>query len=463
MKDIIIIGGGPGGYVAAIRAAELGAKVCLIEKNNLGGTCLNYGCIPTKTIYRTAELLNNLSHMEQFGITVSNYEIDVQKIQERKRSIIKTLVTGVESLLKGNNIEVIKGEASLINKNTIIVGTKDEEIKLEAKTIIIATGSLSEIPSITGVDNKKIITSTELLDFDHIPASLVVVGGGVIGMEFASIFNAMGSKVTVIVARDSILHDIDKDISKRYVAMAKKAGIEIFTQTKVMSFSGEEEIIIECQGKKGEFEVKGDLVLLAKGRKPNYQGINVEKLGIEVYKKGIKVDDNYETSIKGVYAIGDVNGIALLAHAASHQGVLAVEHILLNKTCHKSVIPSCIFTFPEIAVVGITEEEAEEKGIIYKKNKFLFSANGKALALGEGEGLVKVISDENNMILGVHILGPHASDLILEGTIMVEKEMKVSEIKEIVHSHPTIGEALYEAVLGLNGEALHSLNKKVNN
>ena len=463
MKDIIIIGGGPGGYVAAIRAAKLGAKVCLIEKDNLGGTCLNYGCIPTKTIYRTAELLNNLSHMEQFGITVSNYEIDVQKIQERKRSIIKTLVTGVESLLKGNNIEVIKGEASLINKNTIIVGTKDEEIKLEAKTIIIATGSLSEIPSITGVDNKKIITSTELLDFDHIPASLVVVGGGVIGMEFASIFNAMGSKVTVIVARDSILHDIDKDISKRYVAMAKKAGIEIFTQTKVMSFSGEEEIIIECQGKKGEFEVKGDLVLLAKGRKPNYQGINVEKLGIEVYKKGIKVDDNYETSIKGVYAIGDVNGIALLAHAASHQGVLAVEHILLNKTCHKSVIPSCIFTFPEIAVVGITEEEAEEKGIIYKKNKFLFSANGKALALGEGEGLVKVISDENNMILGVHILGPHASDLILEGTIMVEKEMKVSEIKEIVHSHPTIGEALYEAVLGLNGEALHSLNKKVNN
>ncbi|MBZ9635457.1 dihydrolipoyl dehydrogenase [Clostridium sp. FP1] len=459
MKDIIVIGGGPGGYVAAIRAAQLGAKVCLIEKESLGGTCLNRGCIPTKTIYRTAELLNNLSHIEAFGISVSNPEIDVNKIQERKRNIIKTLVTGIETLLKGNNIEFIKGEASLVDKNTVVVSTKDEEMTIEAKSIIIATGSKSEIPSIEGVNNKKVITSTELLDFDHIPKSLVIIGGGVIGMEFASIFNAMGSKVTVIVARDSILYDIDKDISKRYVVMAKKAGIEILTKAKVMSFSGEEEVIIKCQGKKGEFEVKGEQVLLAKGRNPNYEGINVEKLGIEIYKKGIKVDENYETSLKGVYAIGDVNGISLLAHAASHQGVVTAEGIILNKTCHKSVIPYCIFTFPEIAVVGITEEEAKNSGLSYKKNKFLFGANGKALALGEGEGLVKVISDENNKILGVHILGPHASDLILEGTIMVEKGMRVSDLKEVVHSHPTLGEALHEAVLGLNKEAIHSINK----
>ncbi|MCB2298367.1 dihydrolipoyl dehydrogenase [Clostridium tagluense] len=459
MKDIIVIGGGPGGYVAAIRAAQLGAKVCLIEKESLGGTCLNRGCIPTKTIYRTAELLNNLSHIEDFGISVSNPEIDVNKIQERKRNIIKTLVTGIETLLKGNNIEFIKGEASLVDKNTVVVSTKDEEMTIEAKSIIIATGSKSEIPLIEGVNNKKIITSTELLDFDHIPKSLVIIGGGVIGMEFASIFNAMGSKVTVIVARDSILYDIDKDISKRYVVMSKKAGIEILTNTKVMSFSGEEEVIIKCQGKKGEFEVKGEQVLLAKGRNPNYEGINVEKLGIEIYKKGIKVDENYETSLKGVYAIGDVNGISLLAHAASHQGVVTAEGIILNKTCHKSVIPYCIFTFPEIAVVGITEEEAKNSGLSYKKNKFLFGANGKALALGEGEGLVKVISDENNKILGVHILGPHASDLILEGTIMVEKGMRVSDLKEVVHSHPTLGEALHEAVLGLNKEAIHSINK----
>lgn len=459
MKDIIIIGGGPGGYVAAIRAAQLGAQVCLIEKESLGGTCLNRGCIPTKTIYRTAELLNNLSHIEDFGIKVSNPEIDVSKIQERKRSIINTLVTGIEFVLKGNNVEVIKGKADLIDKNTVIVRTKDEEITIEAKNIIIATGSESEIPFIEGVNNNKIITSTELLDFDHIPKSLVVVGGGVIGMEFASIFNSMGSKVTVIVARDSILYDIDKDISKRYTAMAKKAGIEILTKTKVMSFSSEEEVIIKCQDKKGEFEIRGEQVLLAKGRKPNYEGINIENLGIDTHKKGIEVDGNYETSLKGVYAIGDVNGISLLAHAASHQGVETVEHILLNKACHNAVIPSCIFTFPEIAVVGITEEEAKDKGINYKKNKFLFGANGKALALGEGEGLVKVISDENNVILGVHILGPHASDLILEGTLMVEKKMTVSDLKEVVHSHPTLGEALHEAVLGLNKEAIHSINK----
>ncbi|GAA0776413.1 dihydrolipoyl dehydrogenase [Clostridium subterminale] len=460
MRDIIVIGGGPGGYVAAIRAAQLGAKVCLIEKESLGGTCLNYGCIPTKTIYRTAELFNNLSHIEDFGIKAYNPEIDVYKIQERKGNIIKTLVTGIESLLKGNNVELIRGKATLIDKNNAIVCTQDGEITIEAKNIIIATGSQAEIPSIEGVySSKNIITSTELLDFNHIPKSLVVIGGGVIGMEFASIFNAMGSKVTVIVARNSILYDIDKDISKRYSAMAKKSGIEILTSTKVMSFSDEEEVIIKCQGKKGEFEVKGEQVLLAKGRKPNYEGIDVERLGMDTYKKGIVVDDNYETSLKGVYAIGDVNGISLLAHAASHQGVETVEHILLNKTCHKAVIPSCIFTFPEIAVVGITEEEAKDKGISYKKNKFLFGANGKALALGEGEGLVKVISDENNVILGVHILGPHASDLILEGTIMVEKKMTVSELKEVVHSHPTLGEALHEAVLGLNKESIHSINK----
>ena len=259
----------------------------------------------------------------------------------------------------------------------------------------------------------------------------------------------MGSKVTVIVARNSILYDIDKDISKRYSAMAKKSGIEILTSTKVMSFREAEEIVIQCQGKKGDFEVRGEKVLLAKGRKPNFEGIDVDRLGIDTYKKGIVVDENYETSLKGVYAVGDVNGISLLAHAASHQGVETVEHILLNKPCHKAVIPSCIFTFPEIAVVGITEEEAKEKGINYKKNKFLFGANGKALALGEGEGLVKVISDENNVILGVHILGPHGSDLILEGTIMVEKKMTVSELKEVVHSHPTLGEALHEAVFRL--------------
>lgn len=459
MKDIIVIGGGPGGYVAAIRAAQLGANVSVVERDSFGGTCLNRGCIPTKAIYRTAELFNTLKHISDFGINVKEFSIDVDTIQNRKSNIINTLVSGIEALLKGNGVEVIRGEATLIDKNTVNVKCENEKIILKGKNIIIATGSQSEIPEIQGKEHKNVITSDELLDFKSIPETLVVIGGGVIGMEFATIFNAMGSKVKVIVARDSILYDVDRELTKRFTAMAKKSGIEILTSTKVKSFDGEDKVLIQCEGKKGEVSIEADLVLLAKGRKALLKGIDTEKIGIETYKKGIKVDKNYETSVKDLYAIGDVNGISLLAHAASHQGVQVVEHILLNKPCDDLVIPSCIFTFPEIATVGITEEEAKAKNISYKKNKFMFGANGKALALGEGEGFVKVISDENNKLIGIHIMGPHASDLILEGTLAVEKNMTVKDIKEVVHSHPTLGEALYEAILGINKEAIHSINK----
>lgn len=460
MKDMIIIGGGPAGYVAAIRAAQLGADVCLIEREGLGGTCLHWGCIPTKTLYRTAELLSQLRHIDDFGINASVKSIDVDKIQERKAEIIKTLETGIETVVKGNKVELIKGEATLINAHEICLVENGLERHIEAKYVIIATGSEPEMPDIEGIHHENIITSKELLDFKEIPESLVVVGGGIIGMEFASIFRALGSQVKVIVARDSILYDLDRDLSKRYALMAKKSGIELLTSTKILNFSGHEEgVNIQCEDKKGIFEVSSQQVLIAKGRKPNYGGLALEKIGVKTSKKGIIVDDTYRTSIENIYAIGDVNGIALLAHAASFQGVEVVEHILLGKSCHASVIPSCIFTFPEIAVVGITEEEAKAKGLSYKKSKFLFGANGKALALGEGEGLVKVISDEENKLLGVHILGPHASDLILEGTLMVEKGLTVEEMKEVVHSHPTLGEAMHEAVLGLNKESIHSLNK----
>ena len=459
MKDIIVLGGGPGGYVAAIRAAQLGASVTVVERDSFGGTCLNRGCIPTKTIYRTAEILNILKHINDFGISVKDYEIDVNKIQERKREIIGSLVGGIEKLLKGNGVEVIRGNGTIIDKNRVKVETENGEVILEGKNLIIATGSKSEIPNLKGIHNKKVVTSDEILEFTEVPKKLVVLGGGVIGMEFASIFNSMGSEVTVIVARDSILYDIDREISKRYTAMAKKSGIEILTLTSVKEIDGEELVKVICEGKKGEVVIEADLVLAAKGRKASYDGVDIEALGIELNRKSIKVDENYETSDKGIYAIGDVNGISLLAHAASHQGVEAVEHIILGKKCHKSVIPSCIFTFPEIAVVGLTEEEAKAKGIEYKKNKFLFGANGKALALGEGEGFVKAISDKNNKLIGIHIMGPHASDLILEATIAVEKSMTVADLKEVVHSHPTLGEALHEAILGLNKEAIHSINK----
>ena len=460
MKDIIVIGGGPGGYVAAIRAAQLGAKTVVIENDSFGGTCLNRGCIPTKTLYRTAELLNNLKHINEFGIDVSQYSLNVEKVQERKSNIIKTLVTGVETLLKGNGVEIVRGTGYLQDKNTVKVVTSEGEQIIEGKNIIIATGSQAEIPNIEGIDNKNVITSDDILEFKKVPKKLAILGGGVIGMEFASIFNAMGSEVTVIVARDSILYDVDREISKRYTVMAKKSGIKIQTLTSVKKITGEDEITLLCDSKNKEIEIKTNMVLVAKGRKANFQGLDLEKLGIEYDKKKIKVDKSYETSLKGVYAIGDVNGICLLAHAASHQGVQAVEHILLNRECEKLVVPECIFTFPEIASAGITEEEAKKLEIPYIKNKFLFGANGKALALGEGEGFVKAICNkEDNTILGIHIMGPHASDLIHEGVLAISKNMKVSDFKDVIHAHPTLGEAFYEAVLGLNKEAIHSINK----
>lgn len=465
MKDIIVIGGGPGGYVAAIRAAQLGADVAVIEMDSFGGTCLNRGCIPTKTLYRTAEIMNTLKKIEGFGIEVENYNLNVDKVHERKNSIIKQLVDGVEKLLKGNNIEIIKGKAFLKEKNTVLVETKDDEVSLEGKNIIIATGSNAEMPDIKGIENKNIITSDDILEFDRIPKHLVISGGGVVGMEFANIFKAMGSEVTVMVARDSILYDIDREISKRYTAMAKRSGINILTSTKILEFyeddNDENKVTIKYEGKKGEAKLNADMVLIAKGRKGNFTGMNLEELGINHDKNKIIVDDNYKTNIDGIYAIGDVNGICLLAHAASHQGIGVVEHIMENKECHKSLIPNCIFTFPEIATVGMTEEEIKEKGIDYIKNKFLFGANGKALALGEGEGFVKVICEkESKKILGIHIMGPHASDLIHEGVLAVEKDMIVNDFKEVVHAHPTLGETFYEAMMGLNKEAIHSINKK---
>ncbi|GAA0114660.1 dihydrolipoyl dehydrogenase [Clostridium senegalense] len=462
MKDIIVIGGGPGGYVAAIRAAHLGADVAVVEMDSFGGTCLNRGCIPTKTLYRTAEIMNILKHIDDFGIETENYNVNVEKVQERKNNVIKTLVGGVEQLLKGNGVEILRGKAFLKDKNTVLVETQDGQVTLKSKNIIIATGSEAEMPNIKGIENKNIIISDDILEFNRIPKHLVVSGGGVVGMEFASIFKAMGSEVTVIVARDSILYDIDREISKRYTAMAKKSGINILTSTKILEFNGDENnVTIKCEGKKGEFELNSDMVLMAKGRRGNFTGLNLDELGIHYDKKKIIVDDNYKTNIDGVYAIGDINGICLLAHAASHQGIEVVEHIMEDKPCHKSVIPNCIFTFPEIATVGMTEEEIKSNGIEYIKNKFLFGANGKALALGEGEGFVKAICEkESKKLLGIHIMGPHASDLIHEGVLAIEKSMTVDDFKKVVHAHPTLGEAFDEAIMGLNKEAIHSINKK---
>jgi len=462
-KDIVIIGGGPGGYVAAIRAAQLGAKVCIIEKGELGGTCLNRGCIPTKVLYRNAEILNTLKNIRQFGIKVDSYSVSVEEIQSRKDSIVNKLVSGVERLLKGNNVDIILGTASLIDTNTVSVLLKNGNLRdITTKNIIIATGSIPLIPNIPGILLPGVFTSESILDFKEVPNKLTIIGGGVIGMEFASIFEALGSKITVIEFLPNILSQVDTDLTKRLSGSLKRNGMDINTCAKVISIEKyNEELIITTVGKKGETKVTADKILVSVGRTPVVEGLDVKKLGILMNRDAIVVDENYETNIPHIYAIGDVNGKSMLAHVASNQGKKVAQRIMgcISSYCNE-IIPSCIFVFPEIACAGITENQAKEKGIEYKTSKFLFGANGKALALGEVEGVVKVIASLENIILGVHIMGPHASDLIHEGVIAINNNMKVDNIISIIHAHPTLSEAFEEAVLGLKGEAIYTVPTK---
>ena len=462
-KDIVIIGGGPGGYVAAIRAAQLGAKVCIIEKGEFGGTCLNRGCIPTKVLYRNAEILNTLKDISKFGIKLDSYSVSVEEIQSRKEKIVNQLVSGVEKLLEANNVEVILGTASLKDKNTVSVLLKNGDCReITTENIIIATGSIPAIPDIPGISLPGVFTSENILNFKEVPNNLVIIGGGIIGMEFAGIFNALGSKVSVLEFLPSILTQVDTDLTKRLSVSLKRKGIDININTKVISIEKvDNELIITANGKKGEIKFAADNVLVSVGRTPVTNGLNIERQGIVLNKKAIRVDENYETNIPHIYAIGDVNGLSMLAHVASNQGKKVAEKIMGFKASYSGeIIPSCIFVFPEIACVGLTENEAKEKGIEYKTSKFLFGANGKALALGDGEGMVKVIATLDNTIIGVHIMGPHASDLIIEGVMAINNNMKVDDITGMIHAHPTLSEAFEEAVLGLKGEAIHMVPSK---
>lgn len=461
-KDLIVIGGGPGGYVAAIRAAQLGANVCVIERDKLGGTCLNRGCIPTKALYRNAEIINTLRNIDEFGISINGFDIDIEKIHSRKQCVIDQLVGGVAQLLKANNVEVINGNAVFKDENTVVISQEDGSCReLSAENIIIATGSAPAVPPIEGADEEGIYTSEDILNFESIPGSLAVIGGGVVGMELACVFNAMGTKVSVVEFMPNILGPTDSDITKRLTVSFKKKGIDINLSTKVTRIEKTSDgYIVYGEGKKGEVKIEAEKVLISAGRVPVVNGLNLEAAGIDFDRKGIKVDSYCETNVKGIYAVGDVNGKIMLAHAASHQGVLAAEKIMgIDSAALNHIVPSCIFVFPEVASVGITEDEAKKQGLDYKVSKFMFGANGKALALGEGEGFIKVIAIDDS-IVGVHIMGPHASDLIHEGTLAIANNIKVDQIKNTIHAHPTLSEAFAEAVMGLAGEAIHLVPAK---
>ena len=464
-KKIAIIGAGPGGYVAAIRAAQLGADVTLIENVRVGGTCLNRGCIPTKTYFTNAKILSDMRRASEFGIEVDGFRLNGKALLKRKEEVVENIVGGVEKLISSyKNIEIIEGKASFENANTLKVSLKNgEEKTVAADYIIIATGSSAQMTETKGVDLEGVITSDELLELDEIPETLIVVGGGVIGLEFASIYKELGSNVILLASR--ILKDGDKEIAKRLTPTLKKQGIEVYVDIRAKEIIKENDklkVIAKYKEKDEEITVEGNYVLIASGRAPNVEGLGLDKVGIEYSPKGIKVDENFETTVPYVYAIGDVNSRGIqLAHVASAQGEYVVERILgENPDINLDVYPSCVFTMTEVAQVGFTEEKLKEMGKEYKVSKFMFSANGKAVTLGEAEGIVKIIASPDDTILGVHILGPHANDLIHEGALAIANKLDAKAITRTIHAHPTLSEAFSEATLGLDEKAIHIVPKR---
>lgn len=461
--NLVVIGGGPGGYVAAIRAAQLGAKVTLIEKQSLGGTCLNVGCIPTKVLLHSSQLLTEIKEGNKLGIDIEgSIAIDWKRVQKRKKVVIKKLVSGVSGLLASNKVKVIKGTAKFQSKDTILVTKEDGLIeKVNFDNAIIASGSVPFIPPIEGNNLSGVVDSTGTLILENIPKSLVIIGGGVIGVEFASIFNSIGCKVTIIEMLPYILPPIDREISEMIKAKLIKDGINIYNNCKVTKIEeGADELKVSIIADKGEESINTEKVLVAVGRRPNIEGLGVENIGVKTEKGSILVNDKMETNTKGIYAIGDCNGKIMLAHVASDQGVVAAGNIMgQNIKMDYKTVPSCVYTKPEVASVGITEEQAKEKGIDYKVGKFQLAANGKSLVMNETEGVIKIITDKKyEEVLGVHILGPRATDLITEAALALRLEATLEEIITTVHAHPTVGEAMKEAALAVRKQAIHMIN-----
>ena len=459
MYDIGILGGGSGGYVAAIRAARLGAKVVLIEKDTVGGTCLNRGCIPTKAMLASTGVLSKIKRSSEFGINVDGYQIDFGKIMERKDAVVKQLTGGVSSLLDFHKVTVIKGDGKLTSTTEITVSKADGSVeKVEAKNIIIATGSESATIAALGYNGKTVVTSKEILELKEMPSSLLIVGAGVIGCEFAMVYAELGIPATMVEAESRILPMIDEEVSKRFALLLKKKKIGIQTGVMVEKVTdGSNGVDVSLNNGK---TLNAGMVLIGIGRTLNSKGIGLEDVGVEVGPRGEVVTDEYlQTSVPNIYGIGDVNNKVLLAHAASAQGNQVVENIINGTKEIPDIVdvPSCIYTSPEIASIGLTEKEAAEKGPI-KVGKFPFSACGKALCIGEKDGFVKIITDANkDKIVGAHILGPHATDLIAELVLAVRKGLTAEDIAKTIHAHPTISESIMEAAEAVHGLATHTL------
>ncbi len=458
--DVAVIGGGPGGYVSAIRAAQLGASVVLIEKSKIGGTCLNTGCIPTKSFVKSAHLFDEIQRSFEFGVKAGRPVIELEQVVKRKNEVVASLSDGIIYLLNRWNIRLIEGEAT-VSKNVISVKNNKVDATIQAKNIIIATGSSPARLNIPGADLPVVLTNEEILNLKKLPESLTVIGGGVIGMEFAFIFNSFGTKVTVIEFLDDILFNFDEDLIQIIVEECKQRGIYLYTSAKVEEISASEDnqaITIFSQNGEKHFVI-GESVLMSVGRKPNLSSIDLSELGVELNERqnGIKVDELMTTSNPSVFAIGDTTGKILLAHVASHQGIIAAENCMgKTSVMDYTAIPSAVFLSPEIGVVGLCEKEAKKAGIPYNVSKFPFSANGKALSQGERKGFVKIIfNEETHQILGAAIIGPAATDLISSFTYYILHKTDYRTLSHMVFAHPTTAESVHEAILGITGEAIH--------
>lgn len=451
--EIAVIGGGPGGYVAAIKAAQMGKKTVIIEKENFGGTCLNVGCIPTKALLRSAEALKEVKESEKFGVIdvdTSSAGLDLVKVQERKKAVISQLVGGVQGLVKGNGATIEKGQGKLADSHTIEVGGK----KITAENIIIATGSQAKSLPIDISPEAKVLTSKEMLDIDSAPKSMAVIGGGVIGIEFAYFLATIGVQVTIVEFLDRILPMVDEEITTQVTGHLKDMGIEIHTSAKVTAIT-DKAVVFEKDGK--ESSVECEQVLMAVGRGPSLEGIDTEALGIKTERGAIVTDKTLKTSVPNIYAIGDVNGKAMLAHTASMEGIVAVETICGEKAeMDYDKIPSAIYIQPEIASVGLTEKQAAEKYGKVNVGKFPLMANGKAKVAGEERGLVKVICEPKyGEIVGVHMYCIHATDMIAEAVTAMKLESTAEEVAMAIHPHPTVSEVMHEAMHAVGGRAIH--------
>lgn len=453
---IAVLGGGPGGYAAAIRASQLGLSVILIEKSRLGGTCLNWGCIPTKALLSSTDLLAKIRKSEEFGIHVSDISIRLDKIIERKNQIVDSLVEGLDKLFKMRKIEIVREYGRLTGKNEI---TAESGRKITAENIILATGSEPlELPFFN-IDHKNVITSNDALDIDHIPEKMLIIGGGVVGCEFAGIFSELGSDVTIVEMMDYLLPAEDNQVSRTIQTAFKKKGINFKLKTKV------EEVIIEKDNSvKVRFSDNTEdiytKVLAAGGRSLNIRDNGIDTSDIETESgKFVKINRSMQTNIPNIYAIGDITGKMMLAHAASAQGLAAVSNIAgTPEELDYSSIPSAIFTSPEIASVGEREQNLKKSGTEYKVSRFSFAANGKAKGLGETEGFVKILTDgTGERLLGAHIVGPHASDLISELVVIKENKLPLHKLINAVHSHPTLSECVLEAAEGIFKMSIHSV------